>query len=90
MVDKAAQGWHRKGMNDVIDARGLMCPLPVLRLGKALRGVPQGEIVHIWADDPIAVIDIPNFCREAGHELLAQSDAGDHQTYTIKRGADRA
>ena len=77
-------------MDDVIDARGLMCPLPVLRLGKALRGLTEGTVVQILADDPVAVIDIPNFCREAGHELLAQSDVGDHQTYTIKRGADRA
>lgn len=77
-------------MDDVIDARGLMCPLPVLRLGKALRGLAEGTVVQILADDPVAVIDIPNFCHEAGHELLAQSDVGDHQTYTIKRGADRA
>ncbi|SLN11077.1 sulfurtransferase TusA family protein [Pseudooctadecabacter jejudonensis] len=71
-------------MTDVIDARGLMCPLPVLRLGKALRAVASGEVVTIWADDPIAVVDIPHFCAEAGHALMSQSDTGAHQIYVVR------
>ena len=74
-------------MSDVIDARGLMCPLPVLRLGKALRNVDAGTIVTIWADDPIAVVDIPHFCAEAGHKLLSQTEDADHQIYVIERGS---
>ena len=70
---------------DVIDTRGLMCPLPVLRLARVLRGTDVGTIVTLWADDPIAVIDVPHFCVEAGHELMAQRDEGPHQVYTIKR-----
>ncbi len=73
------------GCMDVIDTRGLMCPLPVLRTAKALRGVAHGTVVTIWADDPIAVIDIPHFCTEAGHRLVSQSDAGEYQIYVIKR-----
>jgi len=71
-------------MDNVIDARGLMCPLPVLRTAKALRSVASGTVVTIWADDPVAVIDIPHFCVEAGHSLVSQSDAGPHQIYVIK------
>ena len=74
-------------MNDPIDARGLMCPLPVLKVGKALRGLAEGSVVTVWADDPIAVVDIPHFCVEAGHELLSQDDTGGYQIYVIKRGA---
>ena len=74
-------------MSDIIDARGLMCPLPVLRLGKALREVGPGAVVTIWADDPIAVVDIPHFCTETGHKLLSQSEAADHQIYVIERSA---
>lgn len=69
-----------------IDARGLLCPLPVLRVGKVLRGLPVGTVVTVWADDPIAVVDIPHFCHEAGHELIEQSEDGAHQVYVIKRG----
>ena len=72
-------------MKDIVDARGLMCPLPVLKLGKVMRGVPVGTIVTLWADDPIAVIDIPHYCVEAGHRLVSQSDEGTHQTYIVER-----
>ncbi|MBU2993548.1 sulfurtransferase TusA family protein [Octadecabacter sp. 1_MG-2023] len=70
---------------EVLDARGLMCPLPVLRLAKVLRGLNVGTQLTIWADDPIAVIDIPHFCAESGHELLSQSDEDDFQIYIIER-----
>jgi len=72
-------------MEDVIDLRGLECPLPVLRLAKVLRACPAGVLLTAWADDPIAVIDIPHFCVEAGHVLVSQSDSGLHQVYVIRR-----
>lgn len=75
---------HQMAMDDVIDTRGLMCPLPVLRLGRVLRGLPSGSVVTLWADDPIAVVDIPHFCAEAGHELVSQADGGDHRIYVVK------
>lgn len=68
-----------------IDARGLMCPLPVLRVAKVLRGLQVGTVVTVWADDPIAVVDIPHFCVEAGHLLVSQSAARQHQIYIIER-----
>ncbi|MCG7494262.1 sulfurtransferase TusA family protein [Thalassobius sp. Cn5-15] len=50
-----------------IDALGLLCPLPVLRLRKRIQGLPTGSVVTVLADDPAALIDIPHFCHEAGH-----------------------
>lgn len=78
---------HDCGM-DIIDTRGLMCPLPVLRAAKALRGLRQGGVVTVWADDPIAVVDIPHFCSEAGHRLLSQTQTTEHSIYVIERGPD--
>ena len=72
-------------MEHELDARGLMCPLPVLKLGKTLRGLPVGSVVRMLADDPVAVIDIPHFCTETGHRLIEQSDTGAHQVYVIER-----
>ncbi|NBD29623.1 MAG: preprotein translocase subunit TatB [Alphaproteobacteria bacterium] len=72
-----------------LDARGLKCPLPVLRAGKLLRDMAPGARLQVLADDPVAVIDIPHFCREAGHDLLKQSEGSDHQLYLIARGPDR-
>ena len=72
-------------MENVIDARGLKCPLPVLRLGKALRDTDVGSQVTVWADDPVAVIDIPHFCTEAGHRLVSHWTGSDYQIYVVER-----
>lgn len=69
-----------------IDAVGLICPLPVLRAAKALRGMTAGDVLRICADDPVAIIDIPHFCMQAGHELISQTNEDDHQVYFIKCG----
>ncbi|TCO70604.1 sulfurtransferase TusA family protein [Rhodovulum euryhalinum] len=69
-----------------IDTRGLRCPLPVLRARKALDGLASGDVLRLWADDPIAVIDIPHFCQEAGHEVIAVEETADAQIYLIRRG----
>lgn len=50
----------------VIDATGLRCPLPVIRMEAALRRLPAGGRVRISADDPVAAVDIPHFARQAG------------------------
>ncbi|CUH67870.1 Sulfurtransferase TusA [Thalassovita autumnalis] len=52
-----------------IDALGLLCPLPVLRLRKRIQGLPAGSKVTVLADDPAALIDIPHFCNESGHSF---------------------
>ena len=84
-VDICGNARHPFVMEDILDARGLMCPLPVLKLGKVMRGVPVGTVVTVWADDPIAVIDIPHFCVEAGHKLISQTDEGPYQIYVLER-----
>lgn len=50
-----------------IDATGLRCPLPVLKMEAALRRLPPGARLRIRADDPLAAIDIPHFAAEGGH-----------------------
>lgn len=56
-------------MADVLDARGLKCPLPVLKLEKRLRSLPPGVELIVLATDPIAKIDIPLYCRRHGYAL---------------------
>ena len=57
---------------EILDATGLLCPLPVLKLRKHLRSMKIGDVVAILANDPAAAIDIPHFCNEAGHTLISQ------------------
>lgn len=71
--------------NDTLDACGLLCPLPVLKLRKRLKSLTIGEVIAVRADDPAAVIDVPHFCAESGHELLSATDAGGVQTYVIRK-----
>ncbi len=73
-------------MNNELDARGLLCPLPVLKARKRLQAMSRGDELTMLADDPAAVIDVPHFCAEAGHELIAQHEADDHQVYTLRKG----
>ena len=54
-----------------LDLRGLACPLPVLKARKALIGLAPGKRLLVEASDPLAAVDIPHFCREAGHTLVA-------------------
>ncbi len=69
-----------------LDARGLLCPLPVLKARKRLMALAQGEELRVLADDPAAAIDMPHFCAEQGHELLAAEEQGDATLYLIRKG----
>lgn len=68
-----------------IDSRGLLCPLPVLKLRKALKDAPKGHIVRLLATDPAAVIDVPHYCAESGNLLLSQESHGDATTYRVQK-----
>ena len=68
-----------------LDARGLLCPLPVLRARKRLEGLAPGAVLRVLADDPAARIDFPHFCRETGHVLVAEADLDGCREYLIRR-----
>ena len=73
-------------IDDILDATGLLCPLPVLKARKRLKSMGAGQVLKVLADDPAAIVDVPHFCAEAGHALLAQGDEGPAQTYLIRKG----
>ncbi|MEJ6394968.1 sulfurtransferase TusA family protein [Gymnodinialimonas sp. 2305UL16-5] len=69
-----------------IDARDLLCPLPVLRLRKALASVAPGSQVQLLATDPASQIDVPHFCTEQGHHLIRQTTSAEgHFLFTIAK-----
>lgn len=70
-----------------IDARYLLCPLPVLKLRRTLAPLPQGATVALIATDPAAVVDVPHFCAEGGHDLLTSDPLPDGaRRYLVRRG----
>ena len=60
--------------SEIIDARGLKCPLPVLKLEKRLEQLPGGAHLTVLATDPMAKIDIPLYCRQNGHDCSFEND----------------
>ena len=77
----------KKDAADVeVDARGLYCPIPVLRLAKAFRGRSEGFTALLLATDPVAVEDVEIFCRERGHALLESSRSGEVFSFVVRRG----
>ncbi|MEO1704397.1 MAG: sulfurtransferase TusA family protein, partial [Pseudomonadota bacterium] len=59
-----------------LDAVGLLCPLPVLKARKRLEPLSTGQVLRVMADDPAAIVDMPHFCAEAGHEMLGMEEDG--------------
>ena len=57
----------------VVDARGHRCPVPTLKLRRALENAPAGARVRLLADDPLARIDVPHFAASIGAEIVEQS-----------------
>ncbi|MFD2173457.1 sulfurtransferase TusA family protein [Rhodobacter lacus] len=72
-----------------LDLRGLLCPLPVLRLRKALLALPEGAEVEMRATDRASWIDVPHFCAHAGHRLVSAEEIEGVLLYRIARGPDR-
>ena len=69
-----------------VDCAGLLCPLPVLRARKVLMGMPVGQVLGVRATDRMALIDLPHFCGEAGHEYLEAREDGAVVVHLIRRG----
>ena len=72
---------------ETIDARGLKCPLPVLKMEKRLAALPAGARLVVLATDPMAKVDIPLYCRQNGHVCEVSSDA-DVLRFSIVKSAD--
>ena len=75
-------------MNDFhleVDASGLQCPLPLLRLKKALNEINSGQIVKMIATDPAAHLDIGVYVEQTGHTLLTYQKIDPQQIFHIKK-----
>ena len=68
-----------------LDARGLNCPLPILRAKKALTDMQSGHVLRVLSTDPGSVKDFQAFCKQTGNELLSQSEANKEFTFFMKR-----
>ncbi|MNS53332.1 Sulfurtransferase TusA [compost metagenome] len=68
-----------------LDARGLNCPLPILKTKKALAEMVSGEVLRVQATDPGSVRDFQAFAKQTGNQLLEQSQNDDIYTFFMQR-----
>jgi tRNA 2-thiouridine synthesizing protein A len=68
-----------------LDARGLNCPLPILRAKKALTDMQSGQVLKIVATDPGSVKDFQAFAKQTGNELVSHAEAQKEFTFFMKR-----
>lgn len=68
-----------------LDARGLNCPLPILKAKKALSDMLAGQVLKILATDPGSVKDFQTFSKQTGNQLLSHAEAQEEFTFYLKR-----
>jgi tRNA 2-thiouridine synthesizing protein A len=60
-----------------LDVVGLFCPLPIIRTAAEVRSLKPGQVLEVLADDPVALLDMPNWCKSSGHGYLGHAEAPD-------------
>ena len=68
-----------------VDARGLNCPLPILRAKKALTDLQSGQVLKVMSTDPGSARDFEAFARQTGHALMRTDEANREWTFYLKR-----
>ena len=71
--------------NKELDARGLNCPLPILRTKKALSDMQSGQVLKVIATDPGSVKDFQSFSKQTGHELVSHSEQDREFTFFMRK-----
>ena len=68
-----------------VDARGLSCPMPIVKLAQACRALPSGAVVEVFATDAGSIKDVAAWCRATGNELVEQTSDGAVYRFVIRR-----
>ncbi len=80
LLEEAVMEFHQE-----LDARGLNCPLPILKAKKALAELQSGEVLRIMATDPGSVRDFQAFCKQTGNALLSHVQMGREFVFLMRR-----
>jgi len=68
-----------------LDCRGLVCPMPVIKLSKAIKTIDRGAVLEMLATDPGSVPDVGAFQKQTGHQVVEQSQTGGVFRFLIRR-----
>jgi tRNA 2-thiouridine synthesizing protein A len=72
-------------ITQTIDARGLSCPMPIVKTAQAVKALPSGVVVELLATDAGSIKDVAAWCRSTGNELIEQTSDGAVYRFVIRR-----
>jgi tRNA 2-thiouridine synthesizing protein A len=72
-------------MDETLDAKGLMCPMPIVKLSKKMKEMPVGKVLELISDDIGSKEDVPAWCKRTGNELVSTKEEGGAYHYYIKK-----
>jgi tRNA 2-thiouridine synthesizing protein A len=73
----------------VLDTRGLLCPMPVVKAGKEMKALPVGQVLKVLVTDRGAVADFPAWAEDAGHQLVEWHEEGDGSlVFFVRKGEE--
>jgi len=72
-------------ITQTIDARGLSCPMPIVKTAQAVKAIPSGAVVELLATDVGSIKDVAAWCRATGNELIEQTSDGAGYRFVIRR-----
>ena len=72
-------------VTSTLDCRGMVCPMPVLKLSQAVKVLPPGSLIELLATDPGSVPDLEAFERRTGHRVVARSEADGVFRFLVER-----
>jgi tRNA 2-thiouridine synthesizing protein A len=72
-------------ITQTIDARGLSCPMPIVKTAQAVKAIPSGAVVELLATDVGSIKDVEAWCRATGNELIEQTSDGAVYSFVIRR-----
>ena len=79
--------WFVSIVAERVDARGLLCPEPLMLVRNAMRNLPAGEALEVVATDPSTLRDFKQFCRFMGHEMISHVVADQEHHFVLRKGA---
>ena len=71
--------------DETLDCRGLLCPLPIIKLSRAMKGIEIGQVLEMLATDPGSVPDMEAFQNQTGHQIVSQEKEGGVYRFLVKR-----
>ena len=70
----------------VLDARGLLCPMPIVKAGREMKSLTEGQVLKVLATDRGAIADFPAWAEDSGNELLESHDEGGVLVFFVRKG----